>query len=233
MAEWVEVRLVEGALVVSGREPFTTLSSSLLGGGMQKKRHLANFQVPIDYQCDHASFDAEQRVKMLGLPVEETTAMMTAAYIDQVVERSVSGEQFQLRCFVTAGVSNAARAGVRRETFPGYRVGTINIIVVIDGRVTEAALVNAVISITEAKAAALQELGICDEDGRLATGTTTDAVIVAATQQEQYSGVHHFAGVATELGNALAGAVYESVLEAVEKYVKWQEQKAHGVAHES
>jgi adenosylcobinamide hydrolase len=232
MEEWVQSRLVDGALIVSGKEPFTIMSSSLLGGGFQRKRHLVNMQVPLDYGCDHAMLDVEHRVRKLDLPVADTAAMMTAAYVHHVVESSAEGEQFQLRCYVTAGVSNAARAGVKRQTFPGYQAGTINIIVVVDGRMAETALVNAVITITEAKTAALQELGIRDEEGRLATGTTTDAVIVAATQNERYTGVHHFAGVATELGNAMAVAVYESVLGAVRKYLEWQEQKEYDASHE-
>ncbi|MGZ4163904.1 MAG: adenosylcobinamide amidohydrolase [Tumebacillaceae bacterium] len=226
--DWVQSRLVDGALIVSGSEPFTILGSALFGGGFQKKRHLANIQVPLDYGCDDALFDVEKRVGLLDVPAEETAAMMTAAFVHQVVERSAEGEQFRLRCYLTAGVSNAARAGVKRKTYPGYQAGTINIIMVIDGRLSEAAFVNAVITITEAKTAALQELGICDPQGRSATGTTTDAVIVAATQNEQYSGVHQYVGVATELGNAMAEVVYESLLQSVRGYWEYKAKQMAG-----
>lgn len=223
--DWLQSRFVDGALIVEGKQSFDIISSSLWGGGFQKKRHLVNIQVPLDYGCEDAVWDVEQRVRALGLPPEDTAAMMTAAYVHQVAEESASGEQFALRCYVTAGVSNAARAGVRRPTYPGYRAGTINIIVVIDGRLTAAALVNAVITVTEAKTAALQELGIREESGLLATGTTTDAVTIAATQREQHSGVHQYAGVATELGCAMAEAVYRGVLTTISRYLADQAHK--------
>lgn len=209
--EWIHKQMCDGALIVSGSGEFETLSSGLIGGGLGRKRYLLNLQVPHGYASDDPILDMEQRVHDLGLPVEGTTAMMTAAEVGEVVEGDRSGEQFQLRVYVTAGVGNAARAGRKRRTYPGYVAGTINIIAAIDGRLTHAALVNCLITITEAKAAALQDLGVLDAEGQVATGTTTDTVIVAATQHPVYSGVHQYAGVATELGNALADAVYQSL----------------------
>ncbi|WP_157729613.1 adenosylcobinamide amidohydrolase [Tumebacillus algifaecis] len=203
-----------GALIISADRPFQTVSSALFGGGCQQKSYIVNAQVPHGYSSDDPWLDLEHRVLDLGLTIDETAAMMTAADVDDVVERAASGDQFRLQSYVTAGVGNAARAGVARKTYPGYRAGTINIIVAIDGRLTEAALINAVITITEAKAAALQDSGVTihDGSGRFATGTTTDAVIVAATQNPLYEGIHQYAGLATELGSAIADTVYQSLL---------------------
>lgn len=206
-----------GALIVTSDRPFHTVSSSLFGGGCQQKKYLVNAQVPHGYSSADPWRDLEQRVHDLGLPIEETAGMMTAADVDQVVEGVAFGDQFCLRTYVTAGVGNAARAGVRRKTYPGYIAGTINIIVAIDGRLTEAALINAVITITEAKTAALQDSGIVIRDGseRTATGTTTDAVIVAATQSPAYTGVHLYTGLATELGGTIADTVYHSLTQSL------------------
>jgi len=211
-AVWIHKQIREGTLIVSGNREFETLSSGLIGGGLGRKRYLLNMQVPHGYASDDPILDMEQRVHELGLPIEGTTAMMTAAEVGEVVEGYMSGEQSKPRVYVTAGVGNAARAGRKRRTYPGYVAGTINIIAAIDGRLTHAALVNCLITITEAKAAALQDLGVLDADDQIATGTTTDTVIVAATQDPVYTGVHQYAGVATELGNALADAVYHSLM---------------------
>ncbi|TCP55783.1 adenosylcobinamide amidohydrolase [Tumebacillus sp. BK434] len=215
-----------GALIVSADRPLHIVSSSLFGGGCQQKNYLVNAQVPHGYSSDDPWQDLEQRVHDLGLPIGETAGMMTAADVDQVVEGFAMGDQFRLRTFVTAGVGNAARAGVTRKTYPGYVAGTINIIVAIDGRMTEAALINAVITITEAKTAALQDSGITihDGSGRSATGTTTDAVIVAATQDPEYSGIHQYAGVATELGGAIADTVYHSLTRSLQHQRTQREQ---------
>ncbi|HEU4965686.1 MAG TPA: adenosylcobinamide amidohydrolase [Bacilli bacterium] len=205
-------QLFQNALLVTGPRPFRILSSSLHGGGWQTKRHLLNLQVPHGYICDDPLQDVAARIDELGLPRADTAAMMTAADVEDFVEGYASGDQFALKSYITAGISNAARAGQCGPTYPGYRAGTINAILVLDARLTPAAMVNAIITITEAKAAALQELAIRDAQGRLATGTTTDSILLACTQSERYRGVHHYAGVATEIGCAIGQTVYETLL---------------------
>ena len=52
--------------------------------------------------------------------------------------------------------------------------------------------------------------------GRIATGTTTDAVVIAATNDEQrFLHIHPYAGSATELGHAIACAVIEATTQAI------------------
>jgi len=206
---WIEREIREGVLILTGE--FRTLSSSLLGGGIGRKRHLLNVQVPHGYASDDPWRDAQARVQGLGLPLESCTAMMTAADVGDVVEYVANGEEFQARVYVTAGVGNAARAGKERQTYAGYLAGTINIIVAVDARMTDAAVVNTLITVTEAKAAALQDMGITDRDGRIATGTTTDSVIIAVNERTAFTGIHQYAGVATELGNKIGIGVYDAL----------------------
>ena len=63
-------------------------------------------------------------------------------------------------------------------------------------------------------------LGVPDVSHRelIATGTTTDAVTIAVTQNDFYSGVHQYAGLATELGEALAVQVHRCVREALQHW---------------
>ncbi|WP_018132203.1 adenosylcobinamide amidohydrolase [Effusibacillus pohliae] len=126
---------------------------------------------------------------------------------------------------VTAGISNAWRAGVwpsyLQETAPAvadahrtgkitrtpapYRPGTINIIVLVEGQLSDAALVNAVMTVTEAKTAIFYERDIrCPASGRMATGTTTDAVVVAMTGRGEEL---PYAGPGTVVGALMARAV--------------------------
>src|SRR5204862_6713779 len=79
----------------------------------------------------------------------------------------------------TVGLSNRITAGV---SSPGHdAVGTINTIVVVDADAEAAAVVNAAMTVTEVKTLALIEAGVKGADGRFATGTSTDAVVVATT----------------------------------------------------
>jgi adenosylcobinamide amidohydrolase len=82
-------------------------------------------------------------------------------------------------------------------------VSTINTIVVVDADAEPAALVNAVITVTEVKGAALAAAGVRCADGALATGTSTDAVVVAATGRGRR---RQFGGPISDLGWAVAHA---------------------------
>jgi adenosylcobinamide amidohydrolase len=81
--------------------------------------------------------------------------------------------------------------------------GTINLIVVLPVRLSDAALVNAVATATEAKAQALHDLGLD------ATGTATDAIAVACPA---HGAPEPFGGPRSRWGGCLARAVYAAVL---------------------
>ncbi|MNN81267.1 Adenosylcobinamide amidohydrolase [compost metagenome] len=106
-----------------------------------------------------------------------------------------------------------------------YRPGTINIMLGIDGLLTPAAMVNAVMTAAEAKAAALADLGITDpENGLIATGTTTDAVVLAVSGSRRYGAEHVYAGTATDLGGAIGRLVYAAVTGSLQSVKTVQEQ---------
>ena len=95
--------------------------------------------------------------------------------------------------------------------------GTINTIVVVDANPDPPALVNAVMTATEVKTLALHEAGLRDAEGRPATGTSTDAVVIAATGR---GGDIRFGGPASELGWSIAQAVYKALTAGIRS---WQE----------
>lgn len=117
--------------------------------------------------------------------------------------------------WVTVGLGNKARAGAELPAASLYP-GTINTIIVIDGQLTDAAMVGAVITATEAKAAALQSLGI-EVHGLPATGTTTDAVLIATTCRGH---LYSYAGTATALGYMIGRTVYEAIMASGQLYEK-------------
>jgi len=112
------------------------------------------------------------------------------------------GEQSTVAAVVSVGLSNTACAGVSAPVV--VAAGTINVILLIDAHLTPAAMVNAVITATEAKTMALRAWQVRTPQGEPASGTSTDAVVVACTGRGE---ALSYAGPATEIGWLVARAV--------------------------
>ncbi|MNW56299.1 Adenosylcobinamide amidohydrolase [compost metagenome] len=207
----------ERHLLLESAEGLDGLGSAVYGGGMVRLSRMANIYVDRFYNCENPVRDIGVLLKEWGYPAEETAGLLTAVQLRHAAVREESYEDFAVLCCATAGVSNGARAGVKRTTFPAsWTPGTINIMLVMDGKMTPAAMVNAVITATEAKAAALADLGVLDaETGLVATGTTTDAVVLGVTQRADWALEHSYAGTATDIGGAIGRLVYAAVRESL------------------
>ncbi|MCZ8514372.1 adenosylcobinamide amidohydrolase [Paenibacillus filicis] len=203
--------------LVQNERPMRTLNSSMWGEGFGSHLQLMNRQVDKSYHCDDPLQEMHRFMEESGLKPEHTAALLTAADLrDRAAAEWRVDEETLVCTWSTAGLGNKARAGVRPAGSPLYP-GTINIIVVVDGSLMDAAFVNAVITATEAKAAALQELGVrLTDSGQTATGTTTDAVLVAATGR---GAAFRYAGTATRLGYAIGRTVFDTVLQSGRRYL--------------
>jgi adenosylcobinamide hydrolase len=200
---------------VRSEDVLTVLSSAPVRGGWCEADCIVNRRVPVDYHEADPQQDTVRWLIRHGFEPRRTVALITAARTEDAVLTRVDGEGFCLTALVTAGVGNAVRAG--RPGFPDddrWRPGTINMILLVDGNVTESAMVGAVVTATEAKAAALQDLRVTDSEGNIATGTSTDVVVIARICRTR-DRVHHYAGTVSSLGRAVARAVYDAVAEAV------------------
>ncbi|MCZ8517980.1 MULTISPECIES: adenosylcobinamide amidohydrolase [Paenibacillus] len=205
----------ESLLTIEGEAPLRVLNSSMWGEGFTTARRLINRQVSKHYLAEDPLQEMRSYLEGLGTPWEETAALLTAADLrDRGYRHAELGLGGGVCSWVTAGLSNRIRGGRECDEsllYPG-NPGTINIIVVIDGYLTDAAFVNAVITATEAKTAALQDLDVRLEDcGLTATGTSTDAVMIASLQQGER---HRYAGISTNLGYAISRTVYEAAVES-------------------
>jgi len=189
--------------LVAAIGPIRLASCAPIGGGVRDAPGIVNVGVPNDFApCDLGEL-ARRRLVDAHLP-PECAVMFTAARI----ENAVLSQRGDVVCAITAGLSNAASIG---HTPPCDTLGTINIIVLIDGVLTDACLINAVLSATEAKCAAVMDLGVLVE-GEKATGTTTDCVAVGSTQRGSH---HQYAGSGTVLGHTIGGLVRKGVRRAV------------------
>lgn len=199
------------------KEKMEVLSSAVHNGGNIVTESLFIMEVPKNYSNDDPGQHAAQVCEGLGLP-SDSVGFMTAAEVRYVFNTQVN-EFSGVEAFaaVTAGLSNQVIAGEvlkdwdRRSKLSHERnrllhAGTINIIGVSDLPMTQAAKVNILIAITEAKTAALNSLGYRD------TGTTSDAVAIVSPigdRREEY------AGTGTPLGIAMARSVKDCVKTAL------------------
>lgn len=197
------------AVHVESREMLTVLSSSFFGGGFHRVRHILNANVAEDYRSDAPAADLMAIARRCGVN-DPFVGLLTAVPLHKA--RVVfSGEGgLRLGVLATAGVSNATSAGISRpcETKPG----TINIILLLDAKLTRSAMLNAIITVTEAKCAVLNEMDIRTPDGVLATGTSTDTVTVAMTG---LGPAQPYAGPATVLGWLIAKVVRQAIQESL------------------
>jgi adenosylcobinamide amidohydrolase len=80
-------------------------------------------------------------------------------------------------------------------------------------------MVNAIIPVTEAKTAALQELNKRTTDGDPATGTSTDSVVIATTNR---GNLFKYAGSVSLPGWLIARAVREAMSKALKDSIVHQ-----------
>ncbi len=160
----------------------------------------------------------------LGFNPDFTAGIGTAASMDNVSLIVESDNGLSVTAIVTGGVEvNGGRAGdpatydernVQGESKEGS--GTINIILEINANLTPGALVGALLTCTEAKSAALQELMAPSKYSTgLATGTGTDGTILISNAASPISLTN--AGKHAKLGELIGRAVKKAVKEALFK----------------
>ncbi|MGO4529817.1 adenosylcobinamide amidohydrolase [Paenibacillus sp. 2TAF8] len=219
--------------------PAHALSSAVYGGGMLELNRVFNIYVDKHYRCDDPPRDIAEALHKWQEQADQCAGLLTAVRLEHTSIQEYMSSEFGLLCCSTAGVSNAARAGSERTVFDvhgktqnrtPYIPGTINIMLWFNGQMTSGAMVNAVQTAVEAKAAALADAGVADsENGLPATGTTTDAIVLAVRQTtaDDSQPLHTYAGTATALGAAIGRLVYDTVTESLQAGLQWKERNGH------
>jgi len=197
----LSVEIGREAVVVRCPLLLRVLSSAVVGGGLAEARAVINLHVPKDDPCVDPPGILGAFARRAGVP-EPYVGLLTSAWTEHATVGEASGFGFAAVAVTTVGLSNRIAAG--RSGARPWAPSTINTIVVVEADPEPAALVNAVITATEVKALALTEGGISDDAGGPATGTSTDAVVIAATGRGPRA---RFGGPASELGWVIARAV--------------------------
>ena len=114
----------------------------------------------------------------------------------------------------TVGLSNRSAAGLSARA--AWLPATINTIAVVDADPQPSALVNLVATLTEVKTDVLRAAGVRCDDGRAATGTSSDAIVVAATGRGTRC---RYGGPVTDVGWAAASAARGALEAAVRRWL--------------
>src|SRR5262245_612552 len=213
MIEGIEVAVDREAVVVTAREPLTGLPSAFVRGGLTAARPIVNLHVPKNLREDQAG-DLLPRFAVRRAIPRPWVGLLTAAWTERAEIAHVNEPGLSAIAMVTVGLSNRVAAG----TAPGaaWAPSTINAIVVGDGAAEPAALVNAVMTITEVKAALMAAADVRCDDGAVASGTSTDAVVVAATGR---GAPHRFGGPISDLGWVVARATRAALEPGIRRWM--------------
>jgi adenosylcobinamide amidohydrolase len=188
------------------------LSSAPVGGGFGPRAWIINAQVPMGYdRTDLAAHIDEMRIAG-GLPDRLGVGMLTGAHVGA----ATTAERDGVRVVSTVGVSEPEWAAAPRSHSIGSGAtaagtidhpGTINTVAWLPVALAPGAMVNAVITVTEAKTQALLEAGLAG------TGTATDAVCIVTPGAGT---TEPFAGPRSRWGHRLAIAAHETVRDGIE-----------------
>lgn len=179
----------ERTLIVRGK--FFGVSTGLLGGWKNVDAAFNHSVTDDFYKMDPITY-LRRVAKSYGL--RNYFGLLTAVSMQNLSVRS----EGNVTAFVTAGVNNPNEM-------------TINTILVIEAKPSRAAMLNAIITATEAKSSALLKLGY------RFTGTNTDAIVVLSTMRGSYES---FSGPASRLGARIWRSVFSATSESLAKWAK-------------
>ncbi len=153
--------------------------------------------------------------EVIGKTGETSAFLFTGADMDRLAAAKERFREMEITALVTAGVtSNAVR--MSQDTAGFYEPGTINILILPNMRLSPRAMTRAILSATEAKTAAMQDLDVRSSYTPLvnqATGTGTDNILVVQGTGTPIDN----AGGHSKMGELIAKAVYKGVKEAIYK----------------
>ncbi len=176
-------------------------------------------QTMVNYSEFKRSFPAA-----IGIDPLKITFLNTGVDIDNLAVREQSFEEFKVCCLATAGAKdNAMRTGVdvtsyvERDGRSVRTLGTINLILLTNATLSEGAMARSIITATEAKTAALQDLGVKStfSPQYQATGTGTDNMVIVSGKMGKPLRV---TSGHTKMSELIGFATKNAVTEALKNY---------------
>jgi adenosylcobinamide amidohydrolase len=207
------VRVVPGfdrpALLWELAMPRRCVATAVVGGGIGNRGWIANVNVPLGYDHPDPSQHATELAAALGCS-GPGCCLLTGVDVRGVTV----GEDAGVEAFATVGPDSVGWAADEGATWTEWRPDTINCIVFVPARLTEAALVNLVMTASEAKAQALFE---CRIPG---TGTPSDAIVVCTESGHVTEASQWYGGPRSYWGARVARAVHRAVVDGVRAHTR-------------
>ena len=221
-----EVALRESFCRITFARPMSTFSNAPWLGGFQPALNgLLNLKVSKIAEVERETGEPEPLDRTFTRSVQEQqlsghwAGMMTAASMKSFRYQYEDVEGYSLLVCVTAGLNNARRVGdaaddplLHFSPEQPLPVGTINLMMVTAAPLSQAAALEAFALLTEAKTAAGYDKGVGSPvSGKTATGTGTDATLVAIPTLQQHTPVTPeilYCGKHTLLGERIGHCAY-------------------------
>jgi adenosylcobinamide hydrolase len=195
---------VAGGAVLVWRcpRPWFAVSSAPLGGGFGERHWVINATVGTGYDRTDPDAHLTEIAGSLGLS-GAGVGLLTAVDVREVVHRVDAG----VVASVTTGIGGhptwaAAPGPDLALRHRAHKKDTVNAVCWLPVRLSDAAMVNAIATVAEAKAQAFWEAGVPG------TGTATDATVVLCPTN---GAAQPFGGPRSPIGSALARTVHAAV----------------------
>ncbi|WP_347548473.1 adenosylcobinamide amidohydrolase [Pseudalkalibacillus hwajinpoensis] len=196
--------------------PLRTMSSGVVGSGTGWYNTFVNRHVDKSYNCTDHRAEMAAYLKNHHIDPTETVGMMTAVRLEDVSYQLIEEGDVSAFIVVTAGVGNAVDASRSADHVYQPLPGTINTWIFVNGTLTDEAFIQSIMTATEAKVKVMHDQHVPDSvTGTTATGTSTDSILIAATQRGEHL---PYAGTITTLGKLVSKGVYTCTTEALLKY---------------
>jgi adenosylcobinamide hydrolase len=192
-----QVGAERAVLVWRFRAPVRSLATTVLGGGLGERCWVINAEVPSEYHHADPGAHAAALAAEQGLEPGMGIGFLTAVRVLDVSSHIDGGA----RCDATVGVSTPTWAAAPDGASSAWTPGTVNLVCWVPAPLGDAALANALATVTEAKVQALVEAGVPG------TGTASDAVAVCCPR----GGTEPYGGPRSPWGARLARAVHGAV----------------------
>ncbi|HWR30856.1 MAG TPA: adenosylcobinamide amidohydrolase [Negativicutes bacterium] len=231
-----------GIIAIPFSGPRKVVGTSLLNGGYREDlvgvfNHNCGPDDGSDCQLRAATYLEHLRLtaETAGLAPEKATGMGTAADMENVAIVANGYKELTVTAIVTGGVEgNGGRAGDPATYYQPvektgvHKPGTINIMLVIDADMPPGTMTRALVTCTEAKTAALQELmaGSLYSTG-LATGSGTDQTLIIANPSSPL--YFEGAGKHNKVGELIGVTVKQAVTEALQRQTGLSPKKQHSM----
>ena len=228
------------SIVVNFKGDRKILSTSLYNGGYHEDYEAVyNYDakqgagMPCEMLADSYVEHMKLISKRLALNPDKVSGMGTAASMENAVIETMDFKELTVSAIVTGGIeTNGGRVGDPANYYKPVnkpvKYGTINIMLILDCDLAPGTIARALVTCTEAKTAAIQELleGSKYSNG-IATGSGTDQTIIVANSESSL--YLDGAGKHSKLGELIGKVVKKAVKRALAKQSGLTPQLQHDV----